>query len=159
MTDGDPTRIRLITTTKKVGVGQMSDRQLIGHSPVQASDGPASASLQRSATGQSSASESRNAGGRLPLSDLRNAEAAANTESRRALAGNCSIAVASPMDELKRQARGLKLLNLCSGPARIDGIDVYVRELGAECVDIDLVLLVQNTTSQMTLCGRPFAPT
>ena len=48
------------------------------------------------------------------------------------------------MDELKRQARGLKLLNLCSGPARPDGIDVYVRELGAECVDIDLVLFPKD---------------
>lgn len=32
------------------------------------------------------------------------------------------------------------MLNLCSGPERPDGMDVFVRELGADIVTIDIVL-------------------
>ena len=45
---------------------------------------------------------------------------------------------ALPDDEVRRQAKGLRLLSLCSGPERDDSIDNYVREWGAEVDSFDL---------------------
>ena len=37
-----------------------------------------------------------------------------------------------PLEEVKRVARSLRLLSLFGGPDRSDGIDKFVRELGAQ---------------------------
>ena len=66
-------------------------------------------------------------------------ETAAQLESKPVLLANSAQLsavdplVRLPMDEVKRVARGLRLLNLCGGPVRPkDGLDLYVEEWGGE---------------------------
>ena len=37
-----------------------------------------------------------------------------------------------PPDEVRRQSAGIRLLSLCGGPTRVDGVDVFVRQWGAK---------------------------
>ena len=43
-----------------------------------------------------------------------------------------------PPDEVRRQSAGIRLLSLCGGPTRDDGLDVFVRQWGAEIDTYDL---------------------
>ena len=52
-----------------------------------------------------------------------------------------------PADEIRRLAPGVRLLSLCGGPGRADGLDVYIREWGAEVVVVDIVLSESHNTA------------
>ena len=45
-----------------------------------------------------------------------------------------------PVDEVKRQAAGLHLLNLCGGPERADSVAVFVQTWGARITEFDVAL-------------------
>ena len=78
-------------------------------------------------------------------------ETAAQLESKPVLLANSAQLSAVdplgrlPVDEVKRVARGLRLLNLCGGPVRPkDGLDLYVEEWGAKILTLDIVRSLEH---------------